>query len=84
VEQLLVAGRCLSATHEAAAAVRVMPACFAMGQAAGTAAALSAKAGVPPRHLDVTLLQRKLLEQGAYLGSQSALTGDRTDSCARP
>jgi len=84
VEQLLVAGRCLSATHEAAAAVRVMPACFAMGQAAGTAAALSAKAGVPPRHLDVTLLQRRLLEQGAYLGSQSALTGDCTNSCVHP
>jgi hypothetical protein len=77
VEQLLVAGRCLSATHEAAAAVRVMPACFAMGQAAGTAAALSVKAGAPPRHLDVTLLQQRLLEQGAYLGS-------RADSCAEP
>lgn len=84
VEQLPVAGRCLSATHEAAAAVRVMPACFAMGQAAGTAAALSAKGGVPPRHLDVALLQRRLLEQGAYLGPQSALTGDCTSSCVHP
>lgn len=68
VEQLLVAGRCLSATHEALAAVRVMPACFAMGQAAGTAAAIAARRGVPPRGVAMASLHAALREQGAYLG----------------
>jgi hypothetical protein len=68
IEQLLVAGRCLSATHEAAAAVRVMPACFAMGQAAGTAAALALKTGTTVRRVDVLALRQLLLAQGVYLG----------------
>lgn len=67
VEDLLVAGRCLSATHEAAGAVRVMPPCFAMGQAAGTAAALAAERGRSPRRLDVLELQAELRKQGAIL-----------------
>ncbi len=68
IEQLLVAGRCLSATHEAAAAVRVMPACFAMGQAAGTAAALALKADTTVRRVDISALRQHLRAQGAYLG----------------
>ncbi len=47
IENLLVAGRCLSATHTALASVHMMPSCMAMGQAAGTAAALCLKSGVP-------------------------------------
>ena len=68
VNNLLVAGRCVSATHEAMAAIRVMPPAFAMGQAAGTAAALSMRAGVEPRALDVETLQAQLLADDAYLG----------------
>ena len=68
VEQLLVAGRSLSATHEAAASVRVMPPCFAMGEAAGTAAALALKAGVPVRSVEIAELRRCLRQQGVYLG----------------
>lgn len=68
VDQLLVAGRCVSATHEALSAIRVMPICMVMGQAAGTAAALSVAAGTPPRALDVKLLQQKLVADGTYLG----------------
>ena len=67
VDNLLVAGRCLSATHEAAGAVRVMPPCFAMGQAAGIAAALASEARTAPRRLDVTQVQRVLRHQGAIL-----------------
>jgi len=67
VEQLLVAGRCLSATHEAAGATRVMSTSMAVGQAAGTAAALSAKAAVAPRRMDVRALQATLTAQGAVL-----------------
>ena len=68
VENLLVAGRCLSATSEAAGAVRVMPPVMAMGQAAGTAAALCVKGGMTPRKLDAAALTAKLREQGAFLG----------------
>ena len=48
VEWFLAAGRCISASHEAAGSFRVMPTCSSLGQAAGTAAALAVKAGVPP------------------------------------
>ncbi|HEX2185902.1 MAG TPA: FAD-dependent oxidoreductase, partial [Chloroflexota bacterium] len=67
VDDLLVAGRCLSATHEAAGAVRVMPPCFAMGQAAGVAAALAAEHRTAPRRLDVARVQAGLRAQGAIL-----------------
>jgi len=68
VDNLLVAGRCLSATSEAAGAVRVMPPVMAMGQAAGTAAALCVKSGATPRKLDATTLRTALRGQGAFLG----------------
>jgi hypothetical protein len=67
---LLVAGRSLSATHEAQAAVRVMPPVFAMGQAAGTAAALAIEYGVEPRAVPVPQLQQMLVRQKAYLGEK--------------
>jgi FAD dependent oxidoreductase len=72
IDGLLVAGRSLSATHEALAAVRVMPPAFATGQAAGTAAALAVQDGVPPRRIAVPKLQATLLRAGAYLGSRTA------------
>ena len=64
---LLVAGRSISATHEAQGSIRIMPACMATGQAAGVAAALAAKAGVQPRHIDVAALQERLRKAGAIL-----------------
>ncbi len=67
-ENLLVAGRCVSATHEALGAIRVMPPAFAMGQAAGTAAALAVAEGVSPRNVPVPWLQETLVKNGAYLG----------------
>ena len=66
-EGLLVAGRCVSASACAAAAIRVMPPCMAMGQAAGTAAALSCAAGASPRTLDSGLLVSALRADGAFL-----------------
>jgi FAD-dependent oxidoreductase family protein len=74
VSNMLIAGRCLSATHEAHAAVRVMPAAFAMGQAAGTAAALGVEHHVPPGDVPIPLLQRTLLAAGANLGPAVAET----------
>ena len=68
VKGLLMAGRCLSATSDAAGAVRVMPPVMAMGHAAGVAAALALKGGVMPDDLDVSDIRRKLLAQKAFLG----------------
>ncbi|WP_235912202.1 FAD-dependent oxidoreductase [Ruania zhangjianzhongii] len=70
LDGVLVAGRSVSATHEALAAIRVMPPSFAMGQAAGTAAALAVATGVQPRAVDVQALQDQLLEDNAYLGAE--------------
>ncbi|MCD6325303.1 FAD-dependent oxidoreductase, partial [Candidatus Bathyarchaeota archaeon] len=67
VDNLLVAGRCVSSTHEAQAAIRVIPIVVAIGQAAGTAAALAVRLNIPPRELDVSLLQETLEKQGAVL-----------------
>ncbi|GAA5137658.1 FAD-dependent oxidoreductase [Pseudonocardia adelaidensis] len=71
LEDVLVAGRCVSATHEALGAIRVMPPAFAMGEAAGTAAALAVAGGTSPRCVPVPELQRRLRRQGAYLGEES-------------
>ena len=65
VSNLLVAGRCLSADHDAHASVRSMGQCMAMGQASGTAAALSAKAQTSPRDLNIKTLQNRLRADGA-------------------
>jgi FAD dependent oxidoreductase len=65
---LLVAGRCFSATHDAHASARSMATCMAMGQAAGTAAALSVAAATEPRALDAGTLRARLREDGADVG----------------
>lgn len=69
VENLLVAGRCISSSHEANASVRVTPTCMAIGQAAGTAAAISLKEHVSARQINVQKLRSVLVEQGAVLES---------------
>jgi hypothetical protein len=69
VENLLVAGRCASMTHGGQSAARVSGPCFAMGQAAGTAAHLALQSGKAPRHLDVQALQQSLERDGANLGA---------------
>lgn len=67
VENLLIAGRPISATHQAHASLRVMPICMGIGQAAGVAAALSTREAVSPRNLDVELLRSELRENGVML-----------------
>lgn len=64
---VLVAGRCFSATHDAQASVRSMAQCMAMGQAAGTAAGLAALAATDPRDVPVQRLQDRLRHDGAVL-----------------
>ncbi len=68
VEQLLVAGRSLSATSEGAGAVRVMPPCMEMGHAAGVAAAAAVKAGCLVRDVDVKKVQAQMIKEGSFLG----------------
>lgn len=65
VDNLLVAGRCAGMTHEGQSAARVSGACFVMGQAAGTAAALRA-ADAPFSAMDIAALQRALREDGVW------------------
>ena len=68
VDNLLVAGRCASMTHDGQSSARVSGPCFIMGQAAGTAADLALSAGIAPRALDVATLQKRLRSDGANLG----------------
>lgn len=57
VDNLLAAGRCISCDREVLAAIRVMPPCFGMGQAAGNAAALALDTGKTPATIDVQELE---------------------------
>ena len=64
MNNLLVAGRCISSTHEAQASYRIMPFCAELGQAAGTAVAVAVKNNTSVRNVDVGLVQKILRIQG--------------------
>jgi hypothetical protein len=66
-DNLLVAGRCISTTHEALAAIRVMSTCMALGEAAGRAASMAEAEGVSPSRISVNKLRDELVAHGAYL-----------------
>lgn len=66
-DNLLVAGRCISATHEAQASVRIMPICATMGQAAGTAVAVAKKTKTNTHTVDIGLVQDLLRKAGAAI-----------------
>ena len=68
VDNLLVAGRCASMSHEGQSSARVSGPCFIMGQAAGTAADLALASDVAPRAIDVAKLHQRLRAAGANLG----------------
>ena len=76
VTNLLAAGRCISVDHRAHHATKEIPACFATGEAAGIAAALSLRRKASLAEIHVSELQRALLKAGAWLpegaGSGSA------------
>ncbi|MEW6358882.1 MAG: FAD-dependent oxidoreductase [Planctomycetota bacterium] len=67
VNNLLVSGRCISATHEAMAGARVIGTCMAIGQAAGTAATQAVLAKKLPRELDVELLRQTIIADGGVV-----------------
>ncbi|WNS46193.1 FAD-dependent oxidoreductase [Paenibacillus sp. MMS20-IR301] len=73
LDNLWVAGRAASSDRVVQGSLRVMPNCFAMGQAAGLAAAMAAGGDSRSRNVDVTELQRKLVRQGAWLGEGLAV-----------
>jgi hypothetical protein len=85
VDNLIVAGRAISTTHEAMGATRVMATCMAMGEAAGRAAAIAVKNGIKPSEVDIHVLRRALLASGAYLrGFQGERLTPETEATAIP
>ena len=73
IDNLLVAGRCASMTHEGQSAARVSGACFAMGEAAGTAADLALRGNRVPRDIAIEALQSALKAQGAFIGRDQSV-----------
>jgi hypothetical protein len=73
IDNLLIAGRCASMTHDGQSAARVSGACFVMGEAAGSAAALALSGNTPPRDIAVARLQQALQQQGAFIGRDQAV-----------
>ncbi len=67
MKNLLVAGRCISATHEAQASFRIMPYCCELGESAGVAAGVAKKRGVDVREIDTDALRAVLREHGFVL-----------------
>lgn len=67
IDQLLVAGRCISVTREAQGSMRTSPTVMALGHAAGTAAVLSLREECSPRELNTEKLRETLLREGAII-----------------
>jgi len=67
IPNLAVVGRCISATHEALASVRLQSHCMVMGQGVGVCAALALGAGVDMTQVDIRKLQSALRKDGVYL-----------------
>ncbi|WP_438445858.1 FAD-dependent oxidoreductase [Gorillibacterium sp. sgz5001074] len=76
VSNLLVAGRSVSSDRAVQGSLRVMPNCFAMGEAAGIASAMASSGGFGFREVSVPALQKKLLEQGAWLGENPGIESE--------
>ncbi|MEJ8840349.1 FAD-dependent oxidoreductase [Ramlibacter sp. AN1133] len=68
LDNVWIAGRCASMSHEAQSAARVTGACFVMGQAVGTAADLALQSGIAASAVDIAALQSRLEDNGAWLG----------------
>ncbi len=66
-DNLLVAGRCISTTHEAQASIRIMPICCCLGEAAGTAIGIAHNTGKNTHTVDVQKVRETLRANGAYI-----------------
>ena len=80
VDGLIITGRCVSATREGMAGLRHMGTVMAMGQAAGTAAALAAQRGVPPRAVHPSLIQEALTRAGAIIATAHSVPFTGSDT----
>lgn len=69
ISNMLVAGRCISSTHEAQASFRVMPFCSEIGQAAGTAVAVAKEEGATLREVNIEKVQKILISEGYAIKS---------------
>ncbi|KWX76402.1 FAD-dependent oxidoreductase [Paenibacillus riograndensis] len=78
IDNLWVAGRSVSSDRAVQGSLRVMPNCFSMGQAAGTAAALALRDGTGSRGISVAELQQRLLEQDVWLGENFMPAAEHT------
>jgi len=67
IDNLLVAGRSFSSDFASNNMANLIPHCIAMGQAAGTAAAMAVQHNITPRKVDYRDLQRNLIKQGVVL-----------------
>jgi hypothetical protein len=70
IDNLLVAGRCVSAEFNAVAAVRVIAPSMSTGQAAATAASLCLKNNIVPRNLDGRMVRKSMIDQGVPLDKE--------------
>ena len=68
LDNVIVAGSCISGQYTALATWAIMPVCFKTGQAAGTAASLSIKGNTGPRGISIADLQSLLRQDGVFLG----------------
>jgi len=64
IENMLTAGKCISGDQVAQSSYRMIPTCAALGQAAGTAAAIATEQRVKVREIDIKMLQEILIEDG--------------------
>src|ERR1700742_3340372 len=72
LDGLIACGRHISCDRNSHGFMREIPQCWLTGQAAGTAAALAASAGIRPRDLNIARLQEALISQGVYLRRSGA------------
>ncbi len=76
LNNVLVAGRCISADRQANGSIRIMACCLTTGEAAGAAAAISAAGGTGVHAVDTDMLRSRLLRHGAYLPALGRTTHD--------
>ncbi|MBR2376532.1 MAG: FAD-dependent oxidoreductase [Clostridia bacterium] len=71
LNNLLVAGRCISSDHGAQASYRIIPTVSSIGEAAGTAIGLIIKSGLSVRDVPITALKEKLIQNGMFIGQKT-------------
>ena len=84
MERILLAGRCISGTHEAHSSYRVTPIAMATGHAAGICAAIAAATNQRPRNVDHRAVQAELIRQGANLRPEIVERAQLADPPASP